>query len=108
MTRKLHFYGPKWQDHPCWPALIGYNIPMSRIALLFYIPLLCLAAQLAVISARKAVVYSDPTLDTPIGFLRKEKIDSLGLDYQTVNAGVSGETSSGGNDRIDWILQQNT
>ncbi|MFK8007461.1 MAG: arylesterase [Saprospiraceae bacterium] len=37
----------------------------------------------------------------------QEKIDSLGLDYQTVNAGVSGETSSGGDDRIDWILEQN-
>lgn len=37
----------------------------------------------------------------------QERIDSLGLDYQTVNAGVSGETSSGGDDRIDWILEQN-
>ena len=35
-------------------------------------------------------------------------LDSLEMDYQTVNAGVSGETSSGGNDRIDWILDQNT
>jgi acyl-CoA thioesterase-1 len=33
-------------------------------------------------------------------------IDSLGLPYQTVNAGVSGETTSGGNSRIDWILEQ--
>ena len=36
----------------------------------------------------------------------QKKIDSLGLPYQVVNAGVSGETSSGGNTRIDWILQQ--
>lgn len=34
------------------------------------------------------------------------KIDSLGLPYQVVNAGVSGETSSGGNSRVDWILRQ--
>ena len=33
-------------------------------------------------------------------------IDSLGLPYQTVNAGVSGETTSSGNSRIDWILEQ--
>src|SRR4026208_2477406 len=36
----------------------------------------------------------------------QKKIDSLGLPYQVVNASVSGETSSGGNTRIDWILQQ--
>jgi acyl-CoA thioesterase I len=36
----------------------------------------------------------------------QKKIDSLGLPYQVINAGVSGETSSGGNTRIDWVLQQ--
>lgn len=36
----------------------------------------------------------------------QKKIDSLGLPYQVINAGVSGETSSGGLTRIDWILQQ--
>ncbi|HJS56059.1 MAG TPA: arylesterase [Chitinophagaceae bacterium] len=36
----------------------------------------------------------------------QKKIDSLNLPYQVVNAGVSGETSSGGKTRIDWILQQ--
>ena len=36
----------------------------------------------------------------------QKKIDSLGLAYQVVNAGVSGETSSGGNTRVDWILRQ--
>lgn len=38
--------------------------------------------------------------------LIQKKIDSLNLPYTTVNAGVSGETSSGGNSRIDWILKQ--
>jgi acyl-CoA thioesterase I len=38
--------------------------------------------------------------------LIQNKIDSLGLPYRVVNAGVSGETSSGGNSRIDWILKQ--
>jgi acyl-CoA thioesterase-1 len=36
----------------------------------------------------------------------QKKIDSLGLPYQVVNAGVSGETSSGGLTRIDWILRE--
>ncbi|NND09701.1 MAG: arylesterase [Flavobacteriaceae bacterium] len=34
------------------------------------------------------------------------KIDSLGLDYTVVNSGVSGETTSGGLSRIDWVLKQ--
>jgi acyl-CoA thioesterase I len=38
--------------------------------------------------------------------LIQKRIDSLGLPYSVVNAGVSGETSSGGNSRIDWILKQ--
>jgi acyl-CoA thioesterase I len=35
----------------------------------------------------------------------QKKIDSLDLPYKVVNAGVSGETSSGGDSRIDWILR---
>lgn len=38
--------------------------------------------------------------------LIQNRIDSLKLPYKVVNAGVSGETSSGGNGRIDWILRQ--
>lgn len=38
--------------------------------------------------------------------LIQKKIDSLGLPYQVVNAGVSGETSSGGKTRVDWILRE--
>jgi acyl-CoA thioesterase-1 len=38
--------------------------------------------------------------------LIQHKIDSLKLPYKVVNAGVSGETSSGGNSRIDWILRE--
>jgi acyl-CoA thioesterase-1 len=38
--------------------------------------------------------------------LIQKKLDSLNLRYAVVNAGVSGETSSGGNGRIDWVLRQ--
>lgn len=38
--------------------------------------------------------------------LIQDRIDSLGLGYKVINAGVSGETSSGGLGRIDWILRQ--
>jgi len=38
--------------------------------------------------------------------LIQDKIDSLHLNYKVVNAGVSGETTSDGDSRIDWILKQ--
>lgn len=36
----------------------------------------------------------------------QDKIDSLGWNFQVVNAGISGETSSGGLGRMDWVLKQ--
>ena len=36
----------------------------------------------------------------------QQKIDSLELNYSIVNSGVSGETTSGGKNRIDWVLNQ--
>lgn len=38
--------------------------------------------------------------------LIQKKVDSLDLPYTVINAGVSGETTSGGTARIDWILRQ--
>ncbi len=46
----------------------------------------------------------DPTEAYPA--LIQNIIDSLKLNYKVINAGVSGETSAGGNGRIDWILRQ--
>ena len=46
----------------------------------------------------------DPGEDFPS--LIRNRIDSLGLDYEVVNSGLSGETSSGGLERIDWVLRQ--
>ena len=36
----------------------------------------------------------------------KDKIDSLKLPYKVVNAGLSGETTAGGNARLSWLLKQ--
>jgi acyl-CoA thioesterase-1 len=46
----------------------------------------------------------DPSQAFPA--LIQAKMDSLKLPFQVVNAGLSGETSAGGNSRIDWILRQ--
>ena len=36
----------------------------------------------------------------------QDKIDSLKLPYKVINAGLSGETSAAGKNRIDWLLKQ--
>lgn len=36
----------------------------------------------------------------------QQKIDSLGWNFEVVNAGLSGETSAGGLRRVDWMLRQ--
>lgn len=38
--------------------------------------------------------------------LLQKRIDSLGLGYDVVNAGLSGETTSGGVRRVGWLLRQ--
>ncbi len=37
--------------------------------------------------------------------LIQDKLDSLGYHYLVVNAGLSGETTASGNNRIDWVLE---
>jgi len=66
------------------------------------------------VAKKKTIVFFGNSLTAGYGLspsqafpaLIQKKIDSLGLPYQVVNAGVSGETSSGGNTRVDWILRQ--
>ena len=38
--------------------------------------------------------------------LLQAKMDSLGLDYTVVNAGLSGETTASGVNRLNWVLDQ--
>jgi len=38
--------------------------------------------------------------------LVQQKITEEGMDYLVINAGLSGETSAGGLNRIDWVLNQ--
>jgi len=68
----------------------------------------------ATVTKKKTIVFYGNSLTAGYGLspeqafpaIIQKKIDSLGLSYQVINAGVSGETSSGGLTRIDWILQQ--
>ena len=39
-------------------------------------------------------------------YLLQEKLKADGYEYEVVNAGVSGDTSLGGLEKADWVLQQ--
>ncbi|NOT48372.1 MAG: arylesterase [Acidobacteria bacterium] len=39
-------------------------------------------------------------------YLLQEKLKADGFDYEVINAGVSGDTSLGGLERSDWVLEQ--
>jgi acyl-CoA thioesterase I len=66
------------------------------------------------ISTKKNIVFFGNSLTAAYGLsvsqgfpaLIQQKIDSLKLDYNCVNAGLSGETTLDGKNRVDWILQQ--
>jgi acyl-CoA thioesterase-1 len=66
------------------------------------------------VAAIPAIVFLGTSLTAGLGLdpdsaypaLLQRKLDSAGLGYTVVNAGVSGESSAGALRRIDWILRQ--
>lgn len=84
---------------------------LTHLALLL---LLFFTAKDAVAQENKKILFFGDSItagygiDTDKAFpaLIQEKIDSLGLQYDVIDAGFSGETSAGGLRRIDWVLQQ--
>jgi acyl-CoA thioesterase-1 len=50
--------------------------------------------------------YGLPDVSLAYPALIQRKLDSAGLRYRVVNAGISGETSAGALRRIDWVLSQ--
>jgi acyl-CoA thioesterase-1 len=65
-------------------------------------------------ATRRAILFAGTSLTAGLGLepdsafpqLVDRKLDSLRLPYDAVNAGVSGETSSGLLRRIDWLLRE--
>ena len=65
------------------------------------------------VQKRGTIVFAGTSLTAGLGLepdsaypmLIQRKIDSAGLPFQVVNAGVSGETSSGLLDRLNWLLR---
>lgn len=67
-----------------------------------------------VVSNRPKIVAFGDSLTAGFGLTEKEsypyllqqKLKTDGFDYEVINAGVSGDTSLGGLERIDWVLEQ--
>lgn len=65
-------------------------------------------------SEKKTILFFGNSLTAGYGLDIKEsfpsliqnRLDSLNLNYTVVNAGLSGETTSGGKNRLSWILKQ--
>ncbi len=65
-------------------------------------------------AAKKTILFLGNSLSAGYGLnpalafpaLIQQKIDSLKLRFEAVNAGLSGETSAGGLRRIDWLLKR--
>ena len=65
-------------------------------------------------SAKKIIFFGDSLtagyglddVDEAFPGIIQGKIDALDLDYTVVNSGVSGETTSGGKNRIEWVLNE--
>ena len=66
------------------------------------------------VSKKKTIIFYGNSLTAGYGVepsqafpaLVEQKIDSAGLNYDVVNAGLSGETTAGGLSRISWVLRQ--
>ena len=71
-------------------------------------------APAAAAAAKKRLLFFGNSLTAGLGVepeqafagLIGQKIDSLGLPYEVINAGLSGETTAGGRSRVGWILRQ--
>lgn len=66
-------------------------------------------------SATKSILFFGNSLTAGMGLesqtlafpgIIQHWIDSLALPYRVINAGLSGETSAAGNERIDWLLNE--
>lgn len=63
---------------------------------------------------RKVILFFGNSLTAGYGLDPKEafpaliqnRLDSLNLNYTVINAGLSGETTSGGKNRLGWVLNQ--
>src|SRR5690606_32982938 len=69
--------------------------------------------KVAVKAERKTILFFGNSLTAGWGLepeegftgIIQQRIDSLGLDFQVINGGLSGETTASGLNRLDWFLE---
>ncbi|MCS7080221.1 MAG: arylesterase [Chloracidobacterium sp.] len=77
------------------------------------LPVIAPASEEASRLARPRILFLGDSLTAGYGLRREasypellqSKLDAAGLNYQVVNAGVSGDTSAGGLERLSWSLE---
>ena len=65
-------------------------------------------------TVRKVILFFGNSLTAGMGLdledafpaVIQHKLDSLQLDYEVINAGLSGETTASGKNRLSWVLNQ--
>lgn len=65
-------------------------------------------------AAEKVIIFYGNSLTAGYGLeqseafpaLVQQRLDSLGYNFRVVNAGLSGETTAGGLERLDWVLER--
>lgn len=73
-----------------------------------------MSAQIGAEGERRTVLFLGDSLTAGFGLdearafptVVQAKIDSLGMSFEVVNAGLSGETSSGGLRRVGWLMRR--
>ncbi len=89
------------------------KLKIKNMHKIFYLLFLLFSLNLQAQDARHILFFGDSItagygIDIQEAFpaLIQDRIDSLGLNYEVINGGLSGETSAGGLRRIDWVLQR--
>ena len=93
------------------PTMNGYTKRAIALILFFC----CSAFSLKTIQEgpKRIVFFGDSitagyrlTLQDAFPYLIQQKLDSLGYHYEVVNAGLSGDASTGGLDRLNWVISR--
>lgn len=86
---------------------------MNKVTTCVIVLLFCTGMVFGQSSSKKILFFGDSItagygLDESQAFpaLIQQRIDSLDWNFESVNAGLSGETSAGGLRRVDWMLRQ--
>ncbi len=86
----------------------------GKISVFGFLILLVLFSQFKFQEDEKVILFFGDSLTAGLGLdqeqafpnIIQDKIDESGKKYRVINAGLSGETSAGGLNRIDWVLKQ--